>query len=143
MIAQPGTFADIVRIDPQVFMNHIIRPLWPYITLPHGYLAMPEYQQTGNINKRRSAQISREDRLLRWILVIRGIPISVLAYLFGQTKVTVYNDFVHISTVVFERLSAIHLMPMTVGSPEYIIKRGQGPFRLFPTCVYAVDVVKV
>lgn len=143
MVEQPGTFVDIVRIEPEIFFEHIITPLWDHVNLPRGYRADANYLLTGTVHRRREGQLGREDRLLRWMLVMRGMPISLLAYLFGQSPRTVYYDFVHISVIAFEHLSPVHLRPMVVGSAEYYAKRGQGPFRFFPNCVYAADVVKV
>ena len=143
MLQRPGSFQNVLRMSPLTFLRHILRPCWDFIILPRGYLTRADYRQTGACQRSREAQISRGDRLLRWLLVIRGIPVSYLAYVFDQNPDCVYKDFVHISTVVFHRLSPIHLRPLQPGSAEYLHKRGGRNFRHFPQCVYAADVVKV
>ena len=143
MIQRPGSFANICRMEPTTFLHHLLRPLLSYIVFPRGYLTRPEYRRNGAVSRMREAQITRGDRLLRWLLVTRGIPFSYLAYVFDQDPSTVYCDFVHIATVIFHRLSPVHMAPLVPGSAEYFAKRGTRSFRHFPRVVYAIDVVKV
>ena len=143
LLEHPGTFRNLVRIEPEVFIQEILLPIYDDVTLPRGFLSNAEYIATGNVERRRSCQLNRADRILRWMLVNRGVPAQMLAVLFDQDASQVYRDYLHIAIIVFIRLSPQWLTPITLNSPEYFLKRGAGPFAAFPAALYAIDVVKV
>eukprot|EP01084_Bolivina_argentea_P006735 12751_1 len=142
MLTKPGTFENIMRIDPDIFLTQIVSPLLDCITLPRNYLAMTEYQMYQTVSKMRNAQICAINRTMRFWMCLRGVPFQLLAWIFDQHFSTVYRDFHHLSVLCVEKLSDQWLSPIIPNSIEYYNKIGQRAFRHFPNALYALDVVK-
>lgn len=143
MLGQPGTFRNVIRIEPMIFLEHIAQPLVNFCRLPRGYLARTDYALRGHVQRMRRSQVNAVNRILRYVLRLRGVPTSIIAWIFDQDPSTITRDFHHIGTLVMERLAPVHLTRLVPGSAEYLAKRGAGAFRHFPNAVMAVDVVKV
>ena len=142
MISKPGTFVNLLRFEPDIFIEKLAEPLFGHIRLPRGYLVRDDYRTFGVVARRRRCQISDLDRLVRFVLRMRGVPTSLLAYLFDQDPSTIKRDVRHIGELIFEKLQGIYLNSISIGTAEYLQKIGTGAFRHFPTALYAGDVVK-
>eukprot|EP01084_Bolivina_argentea_P060366 110300_1 len=142
LITLPGTFKNIFRIEPIVFIKYIAAPLFNNITLPRNYLLHDDYHAGVFVGQMRCGQISCLDRLARCILRLRCVPFELLAHYYDQHRTTVLRDFHHISILIVDKLSVIHLAPIIPYSAEYYNKIGQRAFRHFPRALLAVDVVK-
>ena len=143
LMSTPGTFRNMLRIEPVIFIKHIVFPLFEDIELPRGYLINSDYSAYGAVQRMRPSQIDRVDRVLRFILRLRGVPVSVLSFLYDQHPSTVYRDCIHIATLFNDILQKREIKPIPLGTPEYFAKRGQRSFRHFDMALYAVDAIKV
>ena len=142
MLSKPGTFRNLVRFEPVVFLERIAKPLFRHVDLPRGYLLRADYQATGLVARRRRCQIGDLDRLVRYILRMRGVPVTMLAYLYDQHPSTIQRDVKHIAFLITDKLYDEYLRSIPVGSAEYLRLIGNNAFRHFPNALYAVDVVK-
>ena len=138
----PGTFANLTRIEPHLFMEHVAAPIYDFCRLPRGFLYNTEYMMSGAVSTMRRAQIDALDRLVRFWLRLRGVPVSMLSFLYDQHPTTVYRDCIHVAELVNEKLQTEWIQPIAIGSAEYHAKRGQGAFEHFPNALYAIDATK-
>lgn len=143
MVKKPGTFENIMRIDPVIFLTKVVSVMIPDMKLPRGYIIRDDYQLTGMVQRMRECQIDAVDRCIRWWLGFRSVSFQLLALYFDQDPSTVYRDWHHLSILCVEKLGPVYLQPIIPYSEEYYSKIGQRAFRHFPNALYALDVVKV
>ena len=142
LLSRPGTFRNLLRFEPDVFIDRIAAPLFDAVHLPRGYLLRAEYQATGTTRIQHRCQISKLDRLIRFFLRLRGVPFHTLSYLYDQHEMTCRRDFFHIAELFMERLEPLYVQPIIIGSAEYLNLVGANAFRHFPSALYAADVVE-
>ena len=132
----------MTRIEPYIFMRYIASVLVPGITLPRGYYGRQDYLLLGYVLKEREAQLDAVERIYRFVLVMRSIPVATVAHMFDQCATTIYDDFHHVAIRCVDVFST-HFAPIIPNSREYYSMIGQKAFRHFPRALYAMDVTKV
>jgi len=144
IITNPTRFYCLTRFEPQVWLDNFLNPIYSFITYPRNFHNTTDLNVLNHtFPRRRSAQIDIPERLFRWNLILRGIPINTLTWIFDQSISTLYADFHHISKLVLHVFWRSYLYHPTPGSVEYNGLVGHGAFRDFNSVVYAADVVKV
>ena len=114
---------------PSVFLNKICSPILSLVEQPR--------IRNGASNCRRN-KVETLDRILRFILRLRGVPPHELS----QSPATISRDFRHIGLCILEGLST-HIQPLEPGSNKYNNLKSKCVFSPFKNVVYAMDVTKV
>ena len=142
-IRRPGTFRNVLHLEPDIFLIKIISPLIPSITLPRKYSIRDDYSVIGFVSNLRKCQIEDIDRVIRAIAITRNIPISILSLFYDQSPSTCYKDFHHMVMLFVDKLADQYVSPIIPYSEEYYDKLGQRAFRHFNKCLYSMDIIKV
>ena len=80
----------MLLLEPDVFVGQLAAPMLPRGGLPRGYLAREDYSALGFVARARRFQLRFLDRLVRFVLWTRGVPVTMLAMLSDQHIATVY-----------------------------------------------------
>lgn len=142
---KPGLFKCMVRYDPEIFVSHILTPLFPKLNYPRGYHMLVDDIDIDAIDgssfKQRRCQVTSAQRVFRFLLILRGIPPTMVAWLTDQHYTTIYRDFHHIAQLIMQQLGKVHLTHPPPNSVAYNNLRGSFPD--FPNAIYAADVTKI
>ena len=97
-------------------------------------------QRTG-----RGCALSIPDRILRWIIIMKGAPfplVQLTIYLI-KNRTTAIRDFIHCCFACIHCLSNEYLKQLMPGTDEFEQMKGIGVLEHFPSAVYIGDVTKV
>lgn len=145
---RPRRFKKFTLFEPTVFENVIIQHMAPWVELPRNFYLLNgnPYDCPIDFNdypNTRSSALSTEDRILRFILMLRGVKSFVIEELFDQDYSVAYRDFIHCCRACMYGLGPIYLTPLEPGTPECDELVGNNNFRHFGNVIYAADVTKV
>lgn len=146
---RPSRFKKLTTFTIEVFDNIIVPNLRDWIELPRNYYSRHGslYNQTVDFNQihiaTRGAILSTEDRILRWIFMLRGVKSYLIEEIFDQDISVALRDFIHICKACINGLGRLYLRELVPGSQECNNLKGKNVFKHFPNVMYAADVTKV
>lgn len=145
---RPRKFKKIALFELSLFENVLVEYMAPWVEMPRNF-----YLVNGNFYdcpidfndypNRRSTALSTEDRILRFILMLRGVKSYIIEEMFDQDYSVAYRDFIHCCRACMHGLAPIYLKPLEPGSDEWNDLVGSNSFSNFPNVSYAADVTKV
>ena len=76
LFRRPGSFRDLLLIEPHIFLRRIVSELIPGICLPRDQY-LNDLDLGNYVNKLRRCQINDIDRIIRAMLATRNVPVSI------------------------------------------------------------------
>lgn len=132
----PGQFRDYTKFSYEVWVREIATPLLRAF-------ARPPNHTNESLKRFQTNDLDIMNRILRWHLLMTGIPFRAIVTDFRQSKSTCSRDLRHGCLAFLEVFGEQWLKHIEVGSEEYNEKKGSGCFENFPNALYAADVTKV
>ena len=145
---RPRRFKKFTLFTLDVFDNIVLTHMADYVELPRNF-----YQLNGNVYEntiefnelttRRGTVLSTEDRIIRFICMLRGVKSYIIEEIFDQDYSVALRDFKHCSLACINGLGPLYLTMLEPGSDECNRLTGHNAFGYFRNAMYAADVTKV
>ena len=91
----------------------------------------------------RGAALSTENRILRWIMRLKGMDFEFMDDLFDQDTSVATRDFLHCCLACIHSLSDEYLSPLDPNSQKANNLTGANAFKHFPNAMYVGDATHV
>ena len=145
---RPRKFKKFTLFAPDIFDDVVLSNMADWVELPRNFYNLNGnvYENTIEFNQlttRRGSVLSTEDRIIRFICMLRGVKSYIIEEIFDQDYSVALRDFKHCALACMNGLGPLYLTMLEPDSAECIELTGNNAFGYFRNAMYAADVTKV